>query len=300
MDSARPPDYAAILQACFPQISIKTTRAIESGWDSFLLEVNGEYIFRFPRRPEIGGHLLKEIALLPKISKVLPVAVPRFEFVWTGGNAFPLPFVGYRKIPGLPLSAALFQGSQRDVLLRQLSETLTALHRFPVDTSRELSVPVQTPREWRDEYIGFSAWIARDAFPLLDASARDRVAEAIHAFLEDPLNFRFEPVLVHRDLGGEHILFDESRGRIAGIVDWGDASVGDPAIDFTGLLMDFGADVAQAVLSRYGGAVDSAFRNRTAFYATVAPFYGILFGRMWGKEEWVKEGIYLLQNTFSW
>lgn len=43
---------------------------------------------------------------------------------------------------------------------------------------------------------------------------------------------------IHGDLGAEHIFVDGD--RIAGIIDWGDAAIGDPAIDYGRLMRDLG------------------------------------------------------------
>lgn len=38
----------ALIQDNFPQVAIQTVLPITRGWDSFVLEVNDELIFRFP------------------------------------------------------------------------------------------------------------------------------------------------------------------------------------------------------------------------------------------------------------
>lgn len=37
-----------LIRRNFPQVVIQTARPITHGWDSFVLDVNGELIFRFP------------------------------------------------------------------------------------------------------------------------------------------------------------------------------------------------------------------------------------------------------------
>ncbi len=95
--------YKHILEECFPQLCINTFEPILDGWSSFVLEINGVYVFRFPRWPETDAQYEKEALLLPELAKVLPVSVPRFEFMWQGGPVYKRPIVGYRKIEGVPL-----------------------------------------------------------------------------------------------------------------------------------------------------------------------------------------------------
>jgi aminoglycoside phosphotransferase (APT) family kinase protein len=67
--------------------------------------------------------------------------------------------------------------------------------------------------------------------PALDIDEQRR-AEALFADVETLAGF--EPVLTHSDLLPEHMLCRD--GRLVGVIDWGDARVGDPALDYAWLL----------------------------------------------------------------
>ena len=54
-----------LIQHNFPQVAIQTVHPITRGWDSFVLEVNDELIFRFPMRDDVIAYLQKELGLLP-------------------------------------------------------------------------------------------------------------------------------------------------------------------------------------------------------------------------------------------
>ena len=56
--------------------------------------------------------------------------------------------------------------------------------------------------------------------------------------------------IVHGDLVGEHILVDLSGSRLAGIIDFGDVALGDPAQDLLGL-WSYGADAVTRVIDGY-------------------------------------------------
>jgi len=62
---------------------------IEEGWDSLVLEVDGEY-----SAARLGTRVLGDgLRLVPKLAPALPVAVPGFEHVADGLRA-----VAYRKL----------------------------------------------------------------------------------------------------------------------------------------------------------------------------------------------------------
>ena len=62
--------------------------------------------------------------------------------------------------------------------------------------------------------------------------------------------------MLHGDLSPDHILADAGRAGLAGIIDWGDARLGDPAWDLVYIREDYGPDTLRAFLERYdpGGA----------------------------------------------
>lgn len=294
-DEAASSRYRDLVRARFPGIDVARYEPVLGGWDNYMLLVDDTWIFRFPRRPENEDALQKEVSLLPRLAPTLPLAVPRFEHV-SRGSAPPRIVVGYRRIPGRPLTREDIAESIPTSLIAQLADFLTALHRFPVDRARDLGVPGGDASGWRREYEDFYVWIQREAFPTLGARERSWAADLCEDFLSASDHFGFAPVLLHRDLGMEHVLFDEAAGRITGVIDWGDASIGDPAFDFTGVLADLGETVAQAVLDSYRGLKDPGMLDRARFYARIIPFYGILFGRRLRHEEWTRDGLLRLKN----
>ncbi|MFC6566009.1 phosphotransferase [Actinoplanes utahensis] len=88
-------------------------------------------------------------------------------------------------------------------------------------------------------------------------------------------------VLAHADLGAEHIL--EDGGVVTGVIDWTDAGVTDPALDFARLLRDFGAGFVDLVLTAYGGPpADGGFGERVLFFARCAALEDLAYGREYG------------------
>ncbi len=283
--------YRRLIQVCFPQISMHSVEPILHGWDCVAFEVNGEFIFRFPRRPSGAAELEKQVLLLPELAEVLPLAVPRFEFVANGSQPWDKRFVGYRKVRGEPLTSGLLESVRFPHAAADLSHFLSELHRFPVSRAVELKAPDADPAGWRGQYCDMNRRVEERVFPLLDASERSKTRALWEDFLTDDANLRFQPVLVHGDLLGEHILCDPARGAISGVIDFGDACIGDAALDFAGLLHDCGPGFAKEVMAGYGGDTEETFWWRTVFYARIVPFHSILFGVDTSDEAWVRRGL---------
>jgi aminoglycoside phosphotransferase (APT) family kinase protein len=216
---------------------------IDDGYDFEVAVVDDEWVFRFPRRPAVEEALEVEIALLPALARALPVDVPSFELV----SREPL-FVGYRLIRG-----EMLVDEDADGVLAFLE----ALHAFD-----PAGLPVER-RDWVAAYRDQCAEFERSVLPLLE---HDRRAQAQRLFDEVETLAGVEPALVHADLGPAHLRVRD--GRLTGVIDWADARVGDPAIDYAWLLNGPFA----------GWDVDPELRRRARFYHRLGPWYEAHYG----------------------
>ena len=253
-------DPGEILAERFPQLAARELVVIEHGWDSLVYEVDGEWIFRFPRRPEVERWIEAELALLPELAQVLPVAVPRYELVARNGVLC----AGYRKLIGEPASTGVDERTGAD-----LGAFLTALHGFPAERARRLGVRSFEPPSWRDRFGELAERFRTSVLPQLAPAERPR-AEAVFAVIDE---LDFQPALVHADMGPEHVLVRE--GRIAGVIDWSDARVGDPALDLAWPLNGAARSFADGLAGEY--SLDDPTRERSLFYYRLAPWYEVAY-----------------------
>ena len=247
-------------------VSVETVTEIEGGWDSAVLEVNGEWIVRVPRRGEVHAWLRKEARLLLEIGPMLPLPVPRFVAIADDDE----PFVAYRKLPGRPIDETLRHGADAPALGRTLGPFLAALHQVSrSDAERWTGTDADV---WNREQQRFREECERRAFPLLDARECRYVAN-----LFDGLDGASDIALVHGDLGPDHILVGS--GRIAGVIDWSDACVGDLAIDLAWPLHATPPAFSEALLRAYApGGVKRGVLERSRSYYEVAHLHEVLHG----------------------
>ncbi len=234
---------------------------IDDGFDFRVLAVDGRWIFRFARRPGVVAALEAEIAFLPVIAPLLPVAVPRFEYI----SSEPA-FVVYELIEGEPLTAEDSDG---------VRAFLDALHALDVTT-----LPI-VPVDWIDAYHAQCAKFEELVFPLLDDNLRIK-ARALFEEVESLTGF--EPTLVHSDLLPEHMLV--RAGRLVGVIDWGDTQIGDPALDYTWLL--------HGPFPHW--EVDDELRRRAFFYHRLAPFYSVHYGVFTKRPDYVERALVRLSS----
>jgi aminoglycoside 2''-phosphotransferase len=289
--------YLDAIRACQPGFAIQSVYPIQDGWDFFVLEVNGEWIFRFPRRPEVTPSLEKEIALLPHLRRRLPVSVPCFEIVAPGAGGAPsaggaIAWVGYPKIPGVSLESALQANPAAGPRLAQhIGEILTTLHTAALPWTVHRHLPLRTLLDWKRYYLDLYHELRERVFPLLDPSSQRKATILWEGYLRPRDHFSFEIALLHGDLGPEHILCDPQTARVTGILDWEDACTGDPALDFVGLLQAGGEVFVSQVLSSYSHDPGKNFWARLHFYTTIVPFFEIQFGLEAGDPQRTQSGV---------
>lgn len=284
--------YRAVIATAFPDLPIRTFRFLAEGWDSVVWEVNDDLVFRLPKRAKVATQLRIEIALLPVLGPTLPVPVPCFAYVASGSDADAFPVVGYPKLPGLPLVDMPAAAIAPERLAVHIGKFLTALHRFPTDRAASCGVPNASPESWRAQYAAMCVEL-RTLFPRMTPPERARTESLFAAYLENRAHFQFAPVLLHRDLGGDHLFLDPHTGNLAAVIDWGDVSIGDPAQDFCGLP----ATWLPVLLADYNGAVDATFADRVVFYRSLAPYHTLVFGLRTGGTRFIEQGFAELQGS---
>jgi aminoglycoside phosphotransferase (APT) family kinase protein len=229
---------------------------IDDGWDFKVLILENEWVVRIPRSDLSVEELEKEVELLPALAPNLPIEIPHFELVSRKPH-----YVVYRLIRGEPM---------RDEDPDGVRSFLDALHNFDTGNAR-----VPQP-EWRDVYRVHAADWRGAVMQLLDVDERERAA-ALLAEVETLSGFA--PTLVHCDLGPSHLLC--SAGKLVGVIDWGDAKIGDPAIDYAWLLNEPFPD----------WEVDDELRRRALIYHRLGPWFEVEYGVRRGRPDWVRTGL---------
>jgi aminoglycoside phosphotransferase (APT) family kinase protein/isopentenyldiphosphate isomerase len=253
------PDSRFLMEEMLDKI-VRDRVLIDSGWDSRAWVVEGTWIDREPRRPEVAERLQAETRLLPWLAPLLPVPLPLPRVVATE----PLR-IRHRLISGAPISEAE-DGAQGE-LGDQVAAALLALHSAPVGEAVTRGVPdgPVSHRALQDVL----ARCRRDVLPLLAFGER----EAGEALL-DELGAAPFFALVHGDLGPEHLLVRDD--AVSGIIDWTDAHVGDPALDLSWGLHSSAEAFASELLRVY--APDDDTRRRADLWHRLGPWHEVIYG----------------------
>jgi aminoglycoside phosphotransferase (APT) family kinase protein len=237
----------ALLRDQFPHLASQPVAYLAEGYDHQMYEV-GEWLFRFPKRASVVRWFEREVRVMPSIAAVIGVPVPRFEHIGRPSETFPYPFAGYRRIPGV--GGDDVDELDVDAVAASLGVALTRLHALD---------PALVPPDPEED--GHAPAPSRDALDRLPAAIRD-VAMSYLTAAEPSVPL---PRVIHSDLLPEHILIDPATGRLAGIIDFADMWVGDPASDFAGLAALGGWDLVRKTIAAYELGVDDSFVERVVW-----------------------------------
>ncbi|MWA05321.1 phosphotransferase [Actinomadura sp. LD22] len=242
---------AALVGARFPGLAGAPVEALATGWDNTVFLVGGEWAFRFPRRRIAVPGVEREIAVLPAIAPRLPLPIPVPCFTAGPSEEFPWPFWGARMIPGRELAEVRPPDEDRTALAAQVGAFLRALHDPALAAEAGDGLP-HDPMRRADPAVR-----AARTYPRLDALAGLGVRERDGAVMDLLAEARHRdapaggPVLVHGDLHVRHLLLAPD-GRAAGVIDWGDLCLADPAADLSIAYAGFAGPARAALLAAYG------------------------------------------------
>jgi len=290
-------DYIELLDVGFPTLHVRRSILLGEGWDSVALLVNDQLVFRFAKRPDAAMRQAREADLLPLLSDRLPLPIPRYTYTWTDPAWPGKRIVGYPLIAGEPLM--LTHPEHRATQAAQLGEFVRALHAVPLEEARRHGVVGRDAASLREAYRGFFAKVRANMLPFFTVQEQAGIVAFWSGYLDDDACFTFTPTLVHRDLVAEHVLFDPATGHLTGVIDWGDAGIDDPAVDFAGVRRQLGSEFAQQMLSAYHPALDATALRRMDFYAGMEPFHEIHFAQTHGDAAHLARGIESARRQFA-
>lgn len=269
-------DHRAFIRDRWPELGLTTIEPIGAGWDCLTYLVNGEWVFQFPRLEGAADRLRKQIAILPELAREVSSAVPSPAFASTD-----LACLGYRRIDGRPMSLEV-----DGIWPERLGRFLYDLHLTPPEF---LGMRARSAASVRDGLRDEVGSLCAHVLPLLDPAERVSAERSIQTFLEDDDNFRFAACLTHGDIGPEHVLVTDA-GDLAGVIDWGDIEVGDPAVDLAWILHAW-PEVGARVLGAYGGAPDDRFLIRARLAFMLMPWHEVKYGLETDQREFVRGGL---------
>jgi len=282
-----------LIREQFPGLG-RSVEPLGNGWDNTAYLVDGELVFRFPRRGVAVPLIETEARVLPELAPHLPLPIPCPEWLGAATERFPWPFGGYRKVAGLPATDVELSPAERRAAAEPLAAFLRALHAIP---TTGLGLP-------SEDEIGRTDLVSR--MPLLAERLRGLGDAGVIADgrpwlrLFEAGNLPAPPartVTVHGDLSERHVLLDDAH-RVCGVIDWGDMHAGDPALDLSILYCFFPAPDRGEFLRVYGN-VDARTARAARLHAAFAATSSTLYAHSIGDAGFVPTGLAVMRRVLE-
>ena len=232
------------IENSFLDFKVERIEYLSEGIGSTTFLVNGEFVFRFAKNEQSSASTEKEIKVLPEIQTKIDVPVPIFEYV--GSQRSNLRLVGYKKIEGDRLEKV------DEKLTRQLATFFQQLHSIDIATAEQWRLHKQNFHSFYENELedarGYVYSLLKQAYPADAQRIKDYIEQLFATYLSDKENFKNKPAVLHGDLEAEHIIFNKQSRKIAGIIDWGGARIGDPDYDLWRPYSHYGSEFVEEFL----------------------------------------------------
>ncbi|TQM38192.1 aminoglycoside phosphotransferase (APT) family kinase protein [Pseudonocardia cypriaca] len=284
-----------LLRDQHPDLAELPLREVEGGWGNQMWRLGDELAVRIQRMETDPDRQLKERRWLPVLAPRLPLPIPvpvrsgapseRFRKLWT--------VVTW--VPGLPLDHESITRGEHAA--DTLAAFLRALH---VTAPADAPVGGGFAAHPKDCAGGFDHF-----FDSLDADAIGSDAADVRSIWDDAVAapaWESPPVWVHGDLHPANVVVAD--GTLAGVVDFGELSVGDPASDLAAAWVLLPEGAAARFFAAYGEA-DEATVRRARGLAALKSLFLMLMGQNGdrglpgGKPAWGPAGRAALDRVLS-
>lgn len=242
----------------------------DNGWDTRATLVDGHWVDRTPRRPEVEPRVRREVALMPWLAPLLPLPVPVPRIVSEDPLTVRHALIVGQACPGTSAAHG-----------RAVGAFLRGLHSVDPEQAvrsgaRDAATSYAEAQEIRDR-------MAADVLPLLPGQV---LAEGT-ALLERMSVPPPDPRLVHGDLGPDHIRVVDD--VVSGVIDWGDCGVGDPALDLAWTRYGAGPEFSAALEAAY--SPDAELLARGLDWHLLGPWHEVTYGLDTHQPSYVESGL---------
>ncbi|MDA1760810.1 aminoglycoside phosphotransferase family protein [Bacillus cereus] len=274
--------YKQYIKEALPTLSIHSYKQNEEGWDNIAVIINDELLFRFPRKQEYAKRIPLEKELCTILSHSLQeIEVPQYHLIYKNDSDEVPRCSYYTLIHGEPLkteTVAKLENTELKAIITQLATFLAALHSIPLKPIKALGFSTEkTLIYWKELQKTLNQYLATN-LTSLQKSTLNRLFENFFACIDTST---FQNTIIHADFTHHHILFNKQNKSISGVIDFGDAQIGDPAFDFAGLYYDFGHEFTTSVYEQYSTLIshhDPLLIHRiTTFYQYSPLLHNIIY-----------------------
>ncbi len=256
-----PDTYVRRIQRDLPGTGTKHLDYITDGMVNDVVIVDRTWVYRFAKHDWSKPLMQHEAKVLDLVRAHVDIPVPHLELL--GDDC-----CRYAFLAGTPLTRRAVLGwsqAERDAVLRAVVRFVSQVHAIPAEQATAAGIgPSDTNRDaswWRTFYADLTTTL----YPHLMRHQRDYVDDLFAPVRDETLTFDHRPTMVYGDVASYHLLVDPSVRRLAAVLDFGTAGIGDAAVDIAALLHVFGESLVAPHFSEHGD-LDEATLQRARFW----------------------------------
>ena len=264
--------YEERIRELFPELNIESLSINREGLLNDAVIVNRELVFRFAKTGFGFKDPLAEAKVLHFLGKYITINIP--EPFYESAE-----LLAYRFIPGETLRRDLLMklaSPDQQAIADQLAQFFKELHGIPLTDASAHEIPMADALMKYEGWMNVFRRIQEKVFPLLLPHVRQWATEHFESYLADKRNFEYPLRMIDSDIPPYHILFDQQQKRISGIIDFGCAGLGDPAIDLGVVIYNYGESFLDRFYRGYPEAEE--YVKRARFYAGAIEVRWLLTG----------------------
>lgn len=174
----------------------------------------------------------------------------------------------------------------------QIAEFMDQMSSFSVEQAKDLNI-----REinFHQVYLETYGEVKEKAFSLIDQEMQTYISFRFETYLENTDHFNYSPKLLHADLSLDHLLFDQKRQELTGIIDFGDMKIGDLDYEYLYLLEECGEVFTKKVMDIRDERNVKHMLEKLIFYLTADNVLQLLNGIKRNDRKLVEEAIEIIQ-----
>jgi aminoglycoside phosphotransferase (APT) family kinase protein len=258
-----------LLRDQHPDLAELPLREVQGGWGNQMWRLGDDLAVRIQRMDTDPDHQLKERHWLPLLAPRLPLPIPVPVRSGAPSDRFPKLWTVMTWVPGLPLDHGSITRGEHAA--DTLAAFLRALHvAAPADAPADADRGAH-PKDCTEGFNHFIGSLDTDAIGPGAADIQVAWNEAVTA----PA-WQGPPVWLHGDLHPANVVVAD--GTLAGVVDFGDLSVGDPATDLAAAWVLLPAGTVTRFFAAYAEA-DEATVRRARGLAALKSLFLMLMGQ---------------------
>ncbi len=273
----------------------------ESGLDfrvAYAEDNSGQsWVLRLPRRQDVLATASREHQILTALKAHLPVAIPDWQIYSEQLIAYPL-LKGQPAClvdaSGLPVWAFDLQNPP-STYLQSVAESLAALHQLSPEILAATGAPVLNGEQAREK-LNHEIQQTRELL-----NVPEQIWQRWQNWLNHDVLWQQTSTIIHGDLHPGHQLLD-SDSQLTGLIDWTEAAVGDPALDFAAHYGLFGEDALDKLLKHYqqvGGTVSEHLKTQIQARWLASPINLAVYAKRTGQNDYLAIAQTLLDAQLS-